>query len=53
MNWYTYHFISDGRILHGGITTDPKRREAEHRQKWPSGFLQIAGGPMTESKARA
>ena len=53
MRYYTYHFVVGGRIVHGGITTDPKRREQEHRQKWPKGALRIVGGPMSEAAARA
>lgn len=52
MNYYTYHFIVAGRIIHGGITNNPQRRENEHRSTWPGGYLQIVGGPMTEASAR-
>ncbi len=50
--YYTYHFIVNGQIVHGGITTDPKRRENEHQATWPYGRLSIVGGPMTEAEAR-
>lgn len=55
---YTYHFVViDSRggltVVHGGITTNPARREREHREKWPNGSLRIVGGPMSESAARA
>lgn len=52
LNYYTYHFIVDGRIVHGGITTDPQRREQEHAQRWPHGKLVVVGGPMPEAAAR-
>lgn len=52
MGWYTYYFVVKWRIVHGGITRNPRRREAEHRRKWPNGFLRIVGGPMTEAQAR-
>ena len=52
-NNYTYHFILGDRIIHGGITIDPERREREHQLDWPGGYLQIIGGPMSESEARA
>ena len=51
--YYTYHFIVNGHIVHGGITIDPQRREQEHRLDWPGGILQIVGGPMPELDARA
>lgn len=50
---YTYEFIVDGKIVHGGITIDPKRREEEHQQEWPRGRLVVVGGPMSEEDARA
>ncbi len=52
MNYYTYIFIVNGNTVHGGITTDPERREGEHQQKWPTGHMQIVGGPMSEKDAR-
>ena len=52
MNYFTYHFMVNGRIVHGGITTDTERRETEHRQKWPNGTLVVVGGPMSEEDAR-
>ena len=54
MNYYTYHFYVGSTVVHGGITTDPRRRESEHRQKpgWSRGRLHIVGGPMTEAQAR-
>lgn len=53
MAYYTYHFIMSGRIVHGGITTDPQRREREHQREWGNGKLVIVGGPMSEQAARA
>ena len=53
MNYYTYHFIVNGRIVHGGITANPRRREQEHQREWPNGRLHIVGGPMSEQAARA
>lgn len=37
MAWYKYDYMVGDRILHSGITTDLKRREQEHRQRWPGG----------------
>lgn len=53
MIYYTYHFIVGGNIVHGGITTDPKRREEEHQRRWPAGYLSVVSGPMSEMNARA
>ena len=52
MNYYTYRFYVAGNEVHGGITTDPQRREREHQQRWPTGYMRIVGGPMTEAQAR-
>ena len=53
MNYYTYHFSVGGKIVHGGITNNPRRREQEHQQRWPNGKLSVVGGPMSEEAARA
>jgi len=51
-SWYGYYFYQNGVKRHSGITTDPSRRQDEHRQRWPGGTLQIATGPLTEAAAR-
>ncbi|MFC2113201.1 hypothetical protein ACFLTA_08040 [Bacteroidota bacterium] len=33
---YKYQFKVGNKIKHGGITTDPERREQEHQQEWPN-----------------
>ncbi len=38
-------------IVHGGITNDLKRREAEHQQKWPKAKLTQVGRRTTEAAA--
>jgi hypothetical protein len=50
--WYGYHFYAGGVKRHSGITTDPQRRQEEHRQRWPGGSLMIAIGPTNEANAR-
>lgn len=50
--WYTYRFWYRNRIVHGGITENPSRREREHQQEWPGGTLRVVDGPMTEKRAR-
>src|SRR6478736_9424564 len=44
-SWFGYHYYQNGTKRHSGITTDAARRESEHRQRWPGGYLQIAAGP--------
>ena len=51
-NWYGYHYNDRNGKRHSGITTDPKRRQSEHQDRWPGGKLEIAIGPTTEAKAR-
>jgi hypothetical protein len=48
-----YHFYQNGVKRHSGITTDPQRRQDEHRRTWPAGSLQVATGWLTEAQARA
>ncbi len=49
---YKYQFKDGNKILHGGITTDLERREAEHQQKWPDGHIKQVGRRTTEEAAR-
>jgi len=51
-NWYTYYFKVGDRVVHKGITQDLARREQEHQQKWPTGYIVQIGGPKTEDEAR-
>jgi len=51
--WYGYHYYVASVKKHSGITTDPNRRQLEHRQRWPGGNLVVAIGPTTEAVARA
>lgn len=30
--WYTYEFKKGNKLLHGGRTQDPNRREQEHQR---------------------
>jgi hypothetical protein len=52
-NWYGYHYYLGNTKKHSGITTDPRRREIEHQQRWPGGKLQVVFRPATEAQARA
>ncbi len=40
------------KVVHGGITNDPERCEAEHQQKWPKAKLTTVGRRTTEEAAR-
>src|SRR5215469_9072659 len=53
LSWYGYDFRVGGKIVHSGITQDPKRREGEHQQRWPSGKMEVVRRDMTEAQARA
>ena len=51
--WYTYYFKHGNKILHGGRTEEPTRREGElKRDLDPNGHLKIVGGPKTEQGAK-
>ena len=49
---YKYQFKVGSKIVHDGITNDLERREAEHRQTWPSGHIKQVGSKTTEDAAR-
>lgn len=51
-NTYKYIFKVGNKIVHGGITDDPQRREREHQQKWPKGHIVHVGHRTTEEAAR-
>ena len=46
-----YDFKMGNKILHGGITNDLERREAEHQQRWPKGHIVQVGRATTEEAA--
>ena len=49
---YKYQFKVGNKVVHGGITKDLQRREAEHREKWPKGHIKQVGVRTTEDAAR-
>ena len=49
---FKYQFKKGNKILHGGITDNLERREAEHQQKWPDGKIKQIGRKTTEEAAR-
>ena len=53
MDYYTYHFIVNGRVAHAGITSDPRRQQLVDQARWSQGHIQIVGGPMSEQAAMA
>lgn len=48
---YKYHLKRGGRIVHRGITDDPKRREQEHQQEHPGTKIKQVGRRTTREKA--
>jgi len=50
---YKYQYKIGNKIVHGGITNDLERREAEHQQKWPTGHITQVGRRTTETAARS
>ncbi len=50
---FKYQFKVGRKILHGGITDDLPRREAEQQEKWPKGHIKQVGRKTTEEAARA
>ena len=53
MDYYTYHFIVNGRVAHAGITSDTRRQQLVDQARWSQGHIQIVGGPMSEQAAMA
>lgn len=49
---YKYQFRDGRKIVHGGITNDLERREAEHQQRWTGGKISQVGRRTTEDAAR-
>lgn len=49
---YKYHFKVGNKIKVSGITNDLERREAEHRQQYPSGHIKQQGNRTTKEAAR-
>ena len=49
---FKYQFKVGNKIVHGGITDDLERREAEHQKKWPKGHIKQVGPRTTEKVAR-
>ena len=48
---YRYHFKVDDKTVHSGFTIDLKRREHEHRRRWPTGHIEQVGAPTTHEDA--
>ena len=46
-----YCFKVDGEIVHYGFTIDLRRREQEHRRRWPTGYIEQIGPPTTHEDA--
>ena len=48
---FRYQFLVGSRVVHQGITTDLKRREREHRHRWPGGRIEAVGEPTSHADA--
>ena len=48
---YRYRFKVEGKVVLSGITSDLKRREKEHRRRWPKGCIEPVGPPTTHEEA--
>ncbi len=48
---YKYRFKVYGKVVYCGITTDLKRREQEHRRRWPKGQIEQVGRRTTHKGA--
>lgn len=46
-NTYKYELTRGNRVVYVGITNDPSRREAEHRQDKDFTTMRIVGRPST------
>ncbi len=49
---FKYQFKVGNKVMHGGITKDLERREAEHQQDWPKGHIKQVGRKTSEEAAR-
>ena len=50
-NWFRYHLIWHGKVVHRGITRDLARREVEHKQRWRGGHIKQIGPAVTHDSA--
>ena len=48
---YKYRFKVDGKVVLYGFTVDLKRRENEHRRRWPNGHIEQVGKRTTHQGA--
>lgn len=48
---YKYEFKVDGEVVYRGVTSDLKRRESEHRIRWPNGTIVKIGNRTTRAGA--
>ena len=48
---YKYRFKVDGKVVLCGIASDLKRRENEHRRRWPNGRIEQVGNRTTHHGA--
>ena len=48
---YKYRLKVGDRVVHHGITTDLRRREREHRRRWPDARIEQVGQPTSHREA--
>jgi len=48
---YKYHLIKDRKVVHRGITDDPRRREGDHQQEFPGSHIKQIGRRTTREAA--
>ena len=48
---YKYHLKQGNKVVYRGITNDLKRREAEHKERFPDSHIQQVGRKTTRDAA--
>lgn len=48
---YKYRLKVNDRVVHQGITTDLRRREQEHRRRWPTARIEQVGEATSHREA--
>ena len=48
---YCYVVVYKGKAVYHGISTDPRRRMAEHRARWPGATVEVISPAVTREAA--
>ena len=51
LDTYKYRFKVEEVVVYCGVTNDLKRRESEHRSRWPNGTIEQVGRRTTRAGA--